>query len=126
MCRKRAALSRNASAGSESTGTDIALFNGLFTYVVDQGWQDKDFIAKYTKDFDAAVQANKLSLDEASKITGVPVAKLKQAADWAYKPKTSGHRPHAMHVYEKGIIWGNDNYLIQSALVRHRFRVDPV
>ena len=26
-------------------GTDIALFNGLFTYVVDQGWHDKDFIA---------------------------------------------------------------------------------
>ena len=22
-----------------------------------------------------------------------------------------------MHAYEKGIIWGNDNYLIQSALV---------
>jgi arsenite oxidase large subunit len=98
-------------------GTDIALFNGLFTYVVEQGWHDKDFIARYTKDFDAAVQANKLSLEEASKITGVPVAKLKQAADWAYKPKAGGHRPHAMHVYEKGIIWGNDNYLIQSALV---------
>ena len=70
-------------------GTDIALFNGLFTYVVEQGWHDKDFIAKYTKDFDAAVQANKLSLDEASRITGVPVAKLKQAADWAYKPKAA-------------------------------------
>ena len=41
----------------------------------------------------------------------------KLAAEWAYKPKASGHRPHAMHAYEKGIIWGNDNYLIQSALV---------
>ena len=27
-------------------GTDIALFNGLFTYVVEQGWIDKDFIAQ--------------------------------------------------------------------------------
>ena len=36
-------------------GTDIALFNGLFTYVIDQGWHDKEFIAKYTRDFDAAV-----------------------------------------------------------------------
>ncbi|MGT2490333.1 arsenate reductase (azurin) large subunit [Cupriavidus basilensis] len=25
--------------------------------------------------------------------------------------------PRTMHAYEKGIIWGNDNYLIQSALV---------
>ena len=31
----------------------------LFTYVVQQGWIDKDFIAKYTKGFDAAVQANR-------------------------------------------------------------------
>ena len=68
-------------------GTDIALFNALFTYVLDQGWQDKEFIAQYTRDFDVAVKANKLSLDEASRITGVPVAKLRQAAEWAYKPK---------------------------------------
>ena len=98
-------------------GSDIALFNAFFTYVVENGWHDKDFIAKNTKGFDAAVTANKLSLEEASKITGISVAKLKQAADWAYKPKASGHRPHTMHAYEKGIIWGNDNYLIQSALV---------
>lgn len=98
-------------------GSDIALFNAFFTYVVENGWHDKDFIAQHTKGFDAAVTANKLSMEEASKITGVPVAKLKQAADWAYKPKASGHRPHTMHAYEKGIIWGNDNYLIQSALV---------
>lgn len=98
-------------------GSDIALFNAFFTYVVENGWHDKDFIAKNTKGFDAAVTANKLSLEEASKITGISAAKLKQAADWAYKPKASGHRPHTMHAYEKGIIWGNDNYLIQSALV---------
>ncbi len=98
-------------------GTDIALFNGLFTHVIDQGWHDKAFIASNTRDFDAAAAANKLSLDECSRITGIPVAKLRQAAEWAYKPKASGHRPHAMHAYEKGIIWGNDNYLIQSALV---------
>ena len=98
-------------------GTDIALFNGLFTYVVEQGWIDKDFIAQRTTGFDAAVKANRTSLDEASRITGIPVAKLKQAAEWAYKPKSDGKLPRTMHAYEKGIIWGNDNYLIQSALV---------
>ena len=98
-------------------GTDIALFNGLFTYVVEQGWIDRDFIAKNTTGFDAAVTANKLSLDECSRITGIPVAKLRQAAEWAYKPKAPGVLPRTMHAYEKGIIWGNDNYLIQSALV---------
>ena len=98
-------------------GTDIALFNGFLTYVVEQGWHDKDFIAQYTRDFEVATSANKLSLDEASRITGVPVAKLRQAAEWAYKPKAGGQRTRTMHAYEKGIIWGNDNYLIQSALV---------
>lgn len=98
-------------------GTDIALFNGLFTYVVDQGWTDKAFIAASTKGFDAAVQANRLSLDECSRITGVSVDKLRTAAEWSYKPKAGGKPTRAMHSYEKGIIWGNDNYLIQSALV---------
>ncbi len=98
-------------------GTDTALFNGLMTYVVDKGWHDKDFIAKHTTGFDKALKANRMSLSECSKITGISVVDLKKAADWAYKPKKSGHRPRTAHLYEKGIIWGNDNYRIQSALV---------
>jgi arsenite oxidase large subunit len=98
-------------------GTDIALFNGLFTYVVQQGWIDRDFIAKRTNGFDAAVEANRMSLEECSRITGVSQDKLRKAAEWSYKPKAGGHAPRACHTYEKGIIWGNDNYLIQSALV---------
>ncbi|KDP84389.1 arsenate reductase (azurin) large subunit [Cupriavidus basilensis] len=98
-------------------GTDIALFNGLFTYVVEKGWIDQDFIAKYTKGFSDVVKANRLSLDETARITGVSADTLAKAAEWAYKPKASGQMPRTMHAYEKGIIWGNDNYLIQSALV---------
>ncbi len=98
-------------------GTDTALFNGLLTYVVEKGWIDKAFIRKHTTGFDAAVKANHMSLRECSRITGIRVADLKKAAAWAYKPKASGHRPRTAHLYEKGIIWGNDNYRIQSALV---------
>lgn len=98
-------------------GTDVALFNGLFTYVIEQGWVDQSFVEQHTRGYAEAAAANRLSLDECSRITGVPVAKLKRAAEWSYAPKASGHRPRAMHAYEKGIIWGNDNYLIQSALV---------
>ena len=58
-----------------------------------------------------------LELEDASRITGVSVDKLRTAAEWAYKPKAGGQRPRSCHTYEKGIIWGNDNYLIQSALV---------
>jgi arsenite oxidase large subunit len=42
-----------------------------------------------------------MSLEDASQITGVSVEKIKQAAEWSYKPKASGHRPHTMHAYEK-------------------------
>ncbi|MEN8215854.1 MAG: arsenate reductase (azurin) large subunit [Pseudomonadota bacterium] len=98
-------------------GTDLALFNALFTYVVEQGWIDNAFIANHTTGFKRAVKTNHISLAECSKITGVPVVKLKQAAQWAYRPKASRHRPRTMHAYEKGIIWGNDNYLTQAALV---------
>ncbi len=98
-------------------GTDIALFNTLFTYVVEKGWIDKTFIAAHTKGFDAAAKANRMSLEEGSRITGVSAEKIVKAAEWSYKPKASGQPPRAMHSYEKGIIWGNDNYLIQSALV---------
>ncbi|SEQ37348.1 arsenite oxidase large subunit [Amphritea atlantica] len=98
-------------------GTDTALFNGLLTYVVDKGWHDQDFIAQHTTGFDEALKANHMSLKECSRITGVSEEDLEKAADWAYKPKPSGHRPRTAHLYEKGIIWGNDNYRIQSALV---------
>lgn len=98
-------------------GSDTALFNTLFTYVVEQGWHDKDFIAQHTKGFDDAVKTNRMSLEDGAKATGIGVDKLKQAAAWAYQPKAGGHRPRTFQPYEKGIIWGNDNYVIQSALV---------
>lgn len=98
-------------------GSDTALFNTLFTYVVDQGWHDREFIAKHTKSFDDAVKTNRMSLIDGSQATGISIDMLKKVAEWAYKPKASGHRPRTFHPYEKGIIWGNDNYVIQSALV---------
>lgn len=98
-------------------GTDAALFNTLFTFVVQQGWLAKEFISRHTHGFDEAFASAKLSLQEGSKITGVSEAKLRQAAEWAYKPKPDGKRSRVMHAYEKGIIWGNDNYNIQSSLL---------
>ena len=98
-------------------GTDIALFNGLFTYVVEQGWHDKDFIAQHTAASTWRVAPTSCRSTSAAESRAFPSAKLRQAAEWAYKPKAAGQRTRTMHAYEKGIIWGNDNYLIQSALV---------
>jgi arsenite oxidase large subunit len=105
-------------------GTDIALMNGLLSYVVEQGWQDQEFIDANTSGFDDVVAANSMTLEETSKITGVSVKKIKQAAEWMFKPRESGHRPRTMFVYEKGVIWGNNNYptigsIVNLALATH-------
>lgn len=86
-------------------GTDTALFNTLFTYVLDQGWQDADFIAKRTNNFDEAKKANRMSIEEGSRITGIAAAKLRQAAEWAYQPKPGGQRP-VLHIFMKKALSG--------------------
>src|SRR5690606_39503966 len=63
-----------AEAGKENVlhlpiepGTDMVLFNAWLTYIAEKGWQDKDFIAASTKDFDKALAANKTTLAEAAR-----------------------------------------------------------
>ncbi len=99
-----------------NSGTDLALFNAWLTYIAEQGWTDKDFIAGSTADFDKAVAANTTSLEEAAKITGLTVDQIRQSAAWIAEPK-DGKRRRTMFAYEKGLIWGNDNYRTNAALV---------
>jgi arsenite oxidase large subunit len=100
-----------------NSGTDLALFNAWLTYIAEKGWVDKAFIAASTKDFDKAVAANKTSLEEAARITGLTVDQIRQSAEWIAQPKQGGARRRAMFAYEKGLIWGNDNYRTNGALV---------
>ena len=98
-------------------GTDLALFNAWLTLVADKGWTDKAFIAASTKDFDKALAANKTSLDEAARITGLTTDQITKSAAWIAEPKQGGARRRTMFAYEKGLIWGNDNYRTNGALV---------
>ena len=117
-----------------ASGSDLALFNTLFTYIADQGWVDADFIAKSTfqgevavpedaahpaslGSFEAARAACKMSLADGAAITGLTEAQIIQAAEWIAKPKEDGSRRKTVTGYEKGIIWGNDNYRVIGALV---------
>ena len=58
-----------------------------------------------------------MSLDEAAKITGLKPEDIFKAAEWIAKPKEGGKRRRTMFAYEKGLIWGNDNYRTNAALV---------
>lgn len=116
------------------TGTDLALFNTLFTYIADQGWVDRDFIAASTFQGDVAVALDeahpaalgsfemarakcRTSLAEGASITGLTEADIVKAAEWIARPKDDGSRRRCATGYEKGIIWGNDNYRVIGALV---------
>jgi arsenite oxidase large subunit len=112
-----------AAAGKENvlhlainSGTDLALFNALLTFVADQGWLDRAFIDAHTSGFEQALMANRTSLEDAAAITGLSVEQIRQAAAWIAEPK-DGARRRTMFGYEKGLIWGNDNYRTNAALV---------
>jgi arsenite oxidase large subunit len=100
-----------------NSGTDLALFNAWLTYIADKGWTDKAFLTASTKDFDKALAGNKMSLEEAARITGLTTDQIRQSAEWIAQPKTGGARRRTMFAYEKGLIWGNDNYRTNGALV---------
>jgi arsenite oxidase large subunit len=116
------------------SGTDLALFNTLFTYIADKGWVDKEFIAKSTfkgdvaqpldeahpaalGSFEMARAKCRMSVADGAKVCGIAEADIVKAAEWIAKPKDDGSRRKCVTAYEKGIIWGNDNYRTVGALV---------
>ena len=115
-------------------GSDMALFNALFTYIADQGWTDSDFIANSTfqggeaqpldeahpaglGSMDYALETCRTSVEGAAETCGVSAEDIVKAAEWIAKPKDDGSRRKCVTAYEKGIIWGNDNYRTIGALV---------
>jgi len=114
-------------------GSDMALFNAILTEIVDKGWTDADFIANSTfqggeavaedaqhpsglGSLEYALESARTSLDEAAKICGVDAADIAKAAAWIAEPK-DGARRKCVTCYEKGVIWGNDNYRTIGAIV---------
>lgn len=128
-----------------NSGSDMVLLNALFTHVADQGWIDREFIDSHTATastdasadpatmlprkpstegqpaplttFDDALEKNRTTLEEAAEITGLSVEDIRKAAEWIAQPKGDGARRRTMFAYEKGLIWGNDNYRTNGALV---------
>ena len=124
-----------------NSGTDLALFNAIFTHIAEQGWVDRDFIDASTlregasrpplypargedpanpghlTSFEDALEGCRTSLEEAAEICGVAADDIAKAAEWIAMPKEGGKRRRTMIGYEKGLIWGNDNYRTNGAIV---------
>jgi formate dehydrogenase alpha subunit len=70
------------------SGTDVAILNGLMQEIIRNGWEDKEFIKNRTKDYEKlkeVVMKDTYSLENVSKISKIPVAQLKTAAEWIAK-----------------------------------------
>jgi formate dehydrogenase alpha subunit len=70
------------------SGSDVAIFNGLMQEILKNGWENKEFIKNRCKDFDKLkeeVMKPLYALDSVSKISGIPEAQLKTAAEWIAK-----------------------------------------
>jgi len=63
------------------SGTDAALIDAMMRIILDEGLEDKEFIASKTAGFDELRDSlSKVDLKEAEKITGVPLEKIREAA----------------------------------------------
>ncbi|WP_029010077.1 arsenate reductase (azurin) large subunit [Azospirillum halopraeferens] len=98
-------------------GTDLVLLNALLTEIVAQGWHARDFIAAHTAGFEEAAAANRTTVEEAAALTGLDPDAIRTAARWIAEPKADGKPRRTMMAYEKGLIWGNDNYRTNAAMV---------
>ncbi len=67
------------------SGSDVAILNCMMQQIIRNGWEDKEFIARRTKDYEKlkeVVMKEAYSLENVSKISGIPVESLKTAAEW--------------------------------------------
>lgn len=113
-------------------GTDTILQLAIARVIVENGWEDKEFLARYINKraernvetfqadgFDDYKQwllaLPHAKMDQAVKITGVPEEKIRLAAEWMAKPKADGTRPKTSINFEKGNYWSN-NYLNTASL----------
>ena len=107
-------------------GTDSVLNNAIARYIVEKGWEDREFITRYTvtdedlaketswrrKRYGGPFEAYKAflladdayTIENAAKITGVPAEKLILAAEMLAKPRGT-LRPKASFFLEKGNYW---------------------
>lgn len=98
-------------------GTDAILGASLMHVLVKNELYDKEFVEKYTTGFDVlkeTVLNSRFAPDNAGKVTGIPAAKIKAAADMLAR-----YKGQTMVLFEKGImhqVCGYENEIAYSAM----------
>ncbi|WP_188454595.1 formate dehydrogenase subunit alpha [Virgibacillus oceani] len=63
------------------SGTDLVWLQAISKYIIDQGWEKREFITKWVNDFAAYKESlAKFTMDYAEKLTGIPQKTLKEIA----------------------------------------------
>jgi formate dehydrogenase alpha subunit len=63
-------------------GTDVVLFSAMAKYILDSGWEDREFIETRTEGFaEWAASLGPFTLEYASSVTGVPVDLIRRASE---------------------------------------------
>ena len=71
-------------------GTNVALLNGICQQLIENGWIDRKFIDKHTVYFDQFSETvSKYTPARVARITGVPAAALRRAAEWIGMSKST-------------------------------------
>jgi len=113
-------------------GTDTLLLHAMSRIIVENEWQDKEFVHKWinnrTEEEKEVFQADGYDdykewilnykyadLDYAVEKTGIPKEKILLAAEWMAKPNEDGTRKKTSIGFEKGLYWSN-NYLNTAAI----------
>ncbi len=94
-------------------GTDSALFGSILHVLVERDWLDHDFIRDHTEGFEAAAEAvREYTPKWAETVTGVPAARIEQAAEW-WGTSATGMLMHARGIehHTKGVenVWAAIN-----------------
>ncbi len=111
-------------------GTDTVLNNAIARVILENGWEDQDFIRQRTATAEDLAQEtgwrrkmfgmtfeqyrdfiladDTYRPENAEKITGVPADKIRKAAELMAKPLPDGRRPRASSMLEKGNYWGHN------------------
>ncbi len=106
-------------------GTDLLLLNAMARIIVENGWEDKEFVNNWINNraerdkevfqadgFDDfkewIVQYKYAQLDIAANKTGIPSEQIYQAAKMIAEPNKDGTRKKASFGFEKGLYWSNN------------------
>lgn len=93
-------------------GTDGVLAHAMAKVIIDNGWQNQEFIDRYVHGFNEYKQmVSEFDLESAEKITGVPKEDILTAAEWI------AHTEPAAIMPNNGIVHHSNGYNTHRAII---------